>query len=92
MSKRFANAAEIWGVGACNPRAVARALVEAIDEAVEEGGGTKAANDPAVQLILDHLCFLCGLPQPTIALSWESAERIASVVKEKAGDAGRFLP
>lgn len=64
MSKRFKNADAIWNGGACNPRAVARALVEAIDEAVEEGGGSAAADDPAVHLIIDHLCFLVGLPQP----------------------------
>lgn len=68
MSKRFKNADAIWNGGASNPRAVARALVEAIDEAIDEataeGGSTEAANDPAVHLIIDHLCFLVGLPQP----------------------------
>ena len=42
---------------------MARSLVEAID-AVTENGGSAGAKDPAVQMILDHLCFLCGLPQP----------------------------
>ena len=64
MSKRHKNAYEIWNVGASNPRGVARALVEAIDEACTDGCGSEAANDPAVWVILDQLCFLCGLPQP----------------------------
>ncbi len=64
MRNRFDNAYEIWHNGASNPRGVARALVEAIDDAVEEGGGSAAAADPAVQMILYYLCFLCGLPQP----------------------------
>lgn len=64
MRNRFDNAYEIWHNGASNPRGVARSLVEAIDEAVEEGRGSAAAADPAVQMILDQLCWLCGLPQP----------------------------
>lgn len=91
VRNRFKDSAEIWGVGACNPRGVARALVTAIDEACAEGGGSDAAQDPAVQLILDHLCFLCGLPQPTLAMSMEDTELLIKAVKEKAGDAGKFL-
>lgn len=69
MRNRFKDAHEIWNNGASNPRGVARALVDAIDAAVEEGGGSRAAADPAVQMILDHLCFLCGLPQPSLDLT-----------------------
>lgn len=65
---RFENAQNIWHGGASNPRAVARRLVDAIDEACE-GVGSAGAKDTAVQMILDHLCYLCGLPQPSLSLS-----------------------
>lgn len=84
MRNRFYNADAIWNGGASNPRAVARTLVEAIDEAVEEGKGSKAAADPAVQMIIDHLCFLCGLPQPGLELApgeWDAVQ--AEVEKRK---------
>ena len=68
MSKRHDNAVHAWYGGSSNPRAIARALTEAIDEAVIEGKGTAAAKDPACQVLLDTLCFLCGLPQPSIAM------------------------
>lgn len=84
MSKRFYNAWHIWEGGACNPRAVARALVEAIDEAVEKGNGSDAACDPAVQMITDHLCFLVGLPQPSLDMSPEQWDEIYNSVKEKS--------
>ena len=81
MRNRFYNADAIWNGGASNPRGVARALVAAIDEAVEDGGGSNAAKDAAVQMILDHLCFLCGLPQPSLDASMTS-ERWAAIEKE----------
>jgi hypothetical protein len=87
---RFSSAAEIWGVGACNPRGIARALVAAIDEACE-GVGSDGANDPAVHLILDHLCFIVGLPQPTLAMSCSDLNLILDAVKEKAGEKGKYL-
>ena len=77
---RFDKADFIWNGGASNPRGVARALVEAIDEAVNEGGVSKAAKDPAVQMILDHLCFLCGLPQPSLDSSM-TTERWGEIEK-----------
>lgn len=86
MSNRFKNADHIWNGGASNPRAVARALVNAIDEAVEEGGGTAGAKDGAVQMILDHLCFLCGLPQPSIEVGfadWNEVLRIVHIKSQK---------
>ena len=81
MSQRHKDAAAIWKGGASNPRGVARALVAAIDEAVEEGDGSNAAKDPAVQMILDHLCFLCGLPQPSLDSSM-TYERWTAIEKE----------
>lgn len=66
MSQRHKDAHAIWNGGACNPRAVSRALTKAIDEACEEGGGHDAAKDPAVQMIADHLCFLLGMGQPSL--------------------------
>ena len=83
MRNRFYNADAIWNGGASNPRAVARALVEAIDEAVEEGKGSKAAADPAVQMIIDHLCFLCGLPQPSLDMSPERWDAIQAEVEKR---------
>lgn len=69
MTNRFNNAYEIWHNGASNPRGVARALVEAIDEAVAENGGSAGASDPAVQMIMDQLSFLVGLPQPSLTMT-----------------------
>jgi len=81
MSKRFYNAWHIWDGGECNPRAVARILVEAVDEATDDTGD--AACDPAVQMITDHLCFLVGLPQPSADMSPEQWYEIYNFVKEK---------
>ena len=67
MSKRFKNAYEIWNVGASNPTGVANALLDAMREARDEGGDVN--NDPAVQVILDHLCFLCNMTQPSMLTS-----------------------
>lgn len=83
MNKRFKDAYEIWNNGACNPRGVARSLVEAIDEAVIEGGGSAAAADPAVQMILDQLCFLCALPQPSLDMSLEQWAMIMEEVEKR---------
>lgn len=83
MRNRFDNADAIWNGGASNPRGVARSLVEAID-AVTENGGSAGAKDPAVQMILDHLCFLCGLPQPSLVIG--GSEWLAI---EKAVEKGR---
>jgi hypothetical protein len=79
--KRFKDAHQIWHGGASNPKAVARALVNAIDEAIEIGG-SDAAVDPAVQMILDHLCYLCELPQPSLSMSYENWNLIMKVVEE----------
>ena len=67
MTKRFKNAYEIWNVGASNPTGVANALLDAMREARDEGGDVN--NDPAVQVILDHLCFLCNMTQPSMLTS-----------------------
>ena len=77
MTQRHKDAHDIWHGGACNPRGVARALVSAIDEACEEGHGSAGARDAAVQMILDQLCFLCGLPQLSLEMlpvDWQSIE------------------
>lgn len=49
--------------GACNPRAIARALLRAIEEvAVQLGGDTAAVReDAAVRLIAHQLAFLLNL-------------------------------
>lgn len=82
MSKRFKNAYEIWNVGASNPVGVTNALLDAMKEVRDEGG--EVGNDLAVQMILDHLCFLCGLPQPSCFMDWVRWTNIYKEVEEKA--------
>lgn len=55
--KRFQDAIHIQQ-GACNIRAIARALANAADEAAHAGQQPK--DDPAVRLIVHQLAFLCG--------------------------------
>ena len=78
MSNRFKNAYEIWNVGASNPVGVTNALLDAMKEVRDEG--VDPSNDPAVQMILDHLCFLCNMPQPSFLM--ENWERICSAVEK----------
>ena len=80
MSNRFKNAYEIWNVGASNPMGVTNALLDAMKEVRGEGGDIN--KDPAVQMILDHLCSLCNMPQPSFLM--ENWERIYSEVEERA--------
>lgn len=82
MTRRYKNAYEIWTVGASNPVGVTNALLDAMKEARDEGGDP--SNDAAVQMILDHLCFLCGLPQPSMAMFSSSWNSIFDKVEEKA--------
>ncbi len=78
MSKRFKNAYEIWNWGASNPMGVTNALLDAMKEVRDEGGDIN--KDMAVQMILDHLCFLCNMPQPSFFM--ENWERICSAVEK----------
>lgn len=56
------DALAIWEGGACNPRGIARALVDAIDAASVGGSdGVKAEQAAPVRVILAHLVFLCGV-------------------------------
>lgn len=58
---RFEEALFIQG-GACNGRAIAKALVKAYEEAHLERQGTDKTNaDPAVQLIVHQLCHLAQI-------------------------------
>ncbi len=58
MSKRHRDAIQIQQ-GACNPVAISRALVSAIDEARAENLDTDGiCADPAVRLICHQLAFL----------------------------------
>ena len=82
MTKRYKNAYEIWTVGASNLMGVTNALLDAMKEARDEGGDP--SNDAAVQMILDHLCFLCGLPQPSCYMDWVRWTHIYKEVEEKA--------
>ena len=82
MSNRFKNAYEIWNVGASNPVGVTNALLDAMKEVRDEGGDIN--KDPAVKLILDHLCFLCGMPQPSCFMDWVRWMNIYKEVEEKA--------
>lgn len=81
MSKRFKNAYEIWNVGASNPMGVTNALLDAMKEVRGEGGDI--SQDPAVQVILDHLCFLCNMPQPSLRIPAEEWTHIYKAVEEK---------
>lgn len=80
MSKRFKNAYEIWNWGASNPMGVTNALLDAMKEVRDEGGDVN--NDPAVQVILDHLCFLCNMTQPSMLTS--RLDAALTEVEEKA--------
>ena len=82
MSNRFKNAYEIWNVGASNPVGVTNALLDAMKEVRDEGRDVN--NDAAVQLILDQLCFLCNVPQPSFYMDWVRWTNIYKEVEEKA--------
>jgi len=59
MANRHREALEIQE-GACNVRAIARALVKAADEAGNEGG-PNPREDAAVRLIAHQIAFLCNV-------------------------------
>ena len=80
MSKRHKAAYEIWTVGASNPMGVANALIDAMKETRDEG--SDPSNDAAVQVVLDHLCFLCGMTQPSMLTS--RLDAALTEVEEKA--------
>ncbi len=61
---------------------VTNALLDAMKEARDEGGDVN--NDPAVQVILDHLCFLCGMTQPSFYMDCVRWMNIYKEVEEKA--------
>lgn len=82
LTRRFRDADAIWNGGASNRKAVANALVRAVEECQAEGN--HSCHDPAVTLILDHMCSLCGLPQPSFQMSNEELEAALSAVQEKA--------
>ena len=55
------DALAIWDGGACNPRGVGRALVEAIDWYVENKGGTDGCRKQApIAVMQGQLLFLLG--------------------------------
>lgn len=63
MSNRFKKAIQIQE-GASNPKAVARELVAAIDEAFQQTGSTTSTcEDPAVRLIAHQLGTLLGMEE-----------------------------
>ncbi len=78
MTNRYMNAYMIWTGGASNPMGVTNALLDAMKEVRGEGGDI--SQDPAVKLILDHLCFLCNMPQPSFLM--ENWDRICSAVEK----------
>lgn len=71
--------------GACNPVALANALVGHLKAAKEEGGGTDAARrDPACRLITHQLAYLMGLE-----FGWPAndyAEAMTAVVAKASPD------
>ena len=58
---RFSNAVLIQDPGACNPSGVARALVEACDEARNEN--IRPEDDPACRLICHQLASLLNVDE-----------------------------
>jgi hypothetical protein len=59
--RRFGDALHIQG-GACNPHAIARSLVSALDECRAANMDTRAScADPAVRLIAHQLAFLLNV-------------------------------
>lgn len=79
MSQRHKDADLIWNGGASNRRAVANALARAIKEAEDEG----SYKDAAVQMILDQLCFLLYIPQPSLHMEPDEWQRIEKEVEHR---------
>lgn len=63
VDRQIAREARGIFAGACNPRAVARALVRAIDFATEHLGtpGARSCYAAAARLEMAHLCHLLGM-------------------------------
>ena len=70
MSKRHIQALEIQQ-GACNPSAIALAIVEACREVRSEAG--TVTRDPAIQLMAHQLAFVVG-----VSTDWRLAEYSAA--------------
>lgn len=81
MSKRHRDADAIWNGGASNRLAVANALVNAIQECRAEGNYD--CHDAATMMILDHLAYLIGLPQPSLDLSLANWKRVEDEVARR---------
>lgn len=79
MTNRYMNAYMLWTGGASNPMGVTNTLLDAMKEVRGEDGDI--SQDPAVKLILDHLCFLCNMPQPSFIM--ENWERVYKAVEDK---------
>ncbi len=77
---RFRNA-DLIQMGACNPSGVARALVEAIDQAREERIDPR--EDAAVRMICHQLAFLLGVGE--IDADFSLYSRLADECREKSG-------
>lgn len=83
MTQRFKDAQPAQA-GACNPRPIANALVNAIDECRAEG--ISPAEDPAVFLILHQITYL--LTDHDLAVSnlhmryMESTRAVTNALKE----------
>lgn len=70
MSKRHSNALFIQE-GACNLAAIARTLVEAVDEARAEG--VQPSEDAAVRLIVHQMAFLANVGESTSFGDWDAS-------------------
>ena len=57
-NQRFADALAI-SAGTCNPSEIARTLVAALNEI--QAGTEDKCSDPAVQLIVSQLAYICGI-------------------------------
>ena len=61
MTKRHNDALGI-SQGACNPHAIVRSLIQALNECRAENLDTDSTtHDPAIQLIVSQLAYICGV-------------------------------
>ena len=63
MANRHRRALLIADPGACNPSGIAHAIVEACQEARDEGASTQ--RDAAVRLMVTQLAWVCGADSDT---------------------------
>lgn len=72
--KRHSDALAI-AIGAVNPHGITLALTSALAECRAENLDTRATtHDPAIQLIVHQLAFICGLGESWPLDEWQTAK------------------